>query len=380
MVSLVLAFRFSDDIGAGVVRKNIIPVTNQHLMRESVCGHLNCSMSYMDIEIGIEGRWRVFVTRELPQKALDYLGERCDLEVNPENRALTKEEIIDGIRGKDGLLCHITDKIDEEVINSATDLKMIANCAVGFDNVDVEAATRRDLPVSNTPGVLTDTTAELAWALLLSTARRVAEGDRFTRAGKYRGWDPMLLHGLDLKGKTLGVLGAGRIGTAFALKSRGFDMKVIYTERRANEVLDRELGAEKLEMDELLERADFISIHLPLTPETHHIIGERELKLMRRNAILVNTSRGPIIDEKALAKALKKGWIGGAGLDVYENEPEVEPGLLKLDNVVLLPHLGSATEETRTKMAMMAAENLIAGLEGKIPPNCVNPELFGRER
>ncbi len=325
----------------------------------------------------IERKWKVFVTRKLPQKALDWLSEKCELEVNPENRILKKEEIIEGVKGKDGLLCLLTDKIDAEIIDSV-DLKMIANYAVGFDNVDIKAATQRKIPVSNTPGVLTDATAELAWALLFSVARRAVEGDKFCRADKFRGWDPMLMLGVDLKGKTLGVVGAGRIGTAFALKSRGFEMNVIYTKRSENEILEKELGAKRVEMDELLKSSDFISIHLPLNSKTRHIIGEWELKLMRPTSILINTSRGPVVDEKALVKALKEEWIRGAGLDVYENEPVIEPGLLDLDNVVLLPHLGSATEETRTKMAMMAAENLITGLEGEVPLNCVNAEVFKR--
>ena len=320
-------------------------------------------------------KWKVFVTRKLPQKALDWLGEKCELEVNPENRILKKEEVIKGVKGKDGLLCLLTDKIDAEVMDSA-DLKMIANYAVGFDNVDVKAATKRKIPVSNTPGVLTDATAELAWALLFSMARRVVEGDKFCRAGKYKGWDPMLLLGMDLKGKTLGVVGAGRIGTAFALKSRGFGLKVLYTDKRKNELLEKELGAKQVELRELLKEADFVSIHTTLTPKTKHLIGEKELRIMKPKAILINASRGPMLDEKALARALKEGWIFGAGLDVYENEPEMEPELLDLDNVVLLPHLGSATEETRTKMALMAAENLVAGLKGGVPPNCVNPEVF----
>ena len=320
-------------------------------------------------------KWKVFVTRKLPQKALDWLGEKCELEVNPENRILKKEEVIKGVKGKDGLLCLLTDKIDAEVMDSA-DLKMIANYAVGFDNVDVKAATKRKIPVSNTPGVLTDATAELAWALLFSMARRVVEGDKFCRAGKYKGWDPMLLLGMDLKGKTLGVVGAGRIGTAFALKSRGFGLKVLYTDKRKNELLEKELGAKQVELRELLKEADFVSIHTTLTPKTKHLIGEKELRIMKPKAILINASRGPMLDEKALARALKESWIFGAGLDVYENEPEMEPELLDLDNVVLLPHLGSATEETRTKMALMAAENLVAGLKGGVPPNCVNPEVF----
>ncbi|PKK81599.1 MAG: D-glycerate dehydrogenase, partial [Thermoplasmata archaeon HGW-Thermoplasmata-2] len=228
--------------------------------------------------------------------------------------------------------------------------------------------------VTNTPGVLTDATADVAWALLFAAARRIAEGDRMVRTGKFNGWSPTMMLGQDVQGKILGVIGAGRIGTAFALKSRGFGMKVLYFARQRNEMLEKELGAKKVPLDELLKTADFVSIHIPLTAETKHLIGERELRTMKKTAVLVNTARGPVIDEKALAKALKEKWIFGAGLDVYENEPMVNEELLSLDNVVLAPHIGSATVETRSRMAMMAVENIIAALEGKVPPNCVNPE------
>jgi lactate dehydrogenase-like 2-hydroxyacid dehydrogenase len=320
--------------------------------------------------------WKVFVTRKLPQKAMDWLSKQCKLEVNVEDRVLRKSELIEGVKGKEGLLCLLTDKVDGEIMDAEPRLRMIANYAVGFENIDVEAAIKRKIPVSNTPGVLTDTTAELAWALLFSVARRVIEGDKFCRARKFKGWGPMLMLGKDLKGKVLGIIGAGRIGSAFALKSKGFGLKVLYTDLRKNELLEKELGAKQVELKELLKTSDFISIHTKLTPKTRHLIGERELKLMKPTAILINASRGPIVKEEALGRALKERWIWGAGLDVYENEPAIKPELLDLDNVVLLPHLGSATEETRTKMAMMAAENLVVGLQGKIPPNCVNPEIF----
>lgn len=304
------------------------------------------------------------------------LRKHHEFEINPENRVLTKEEIIEGVKGKDGLLCLLTDRIDEDVIKAEPKLKMIASYAVGYDNIDIKAATKRKIPVSNTPGVLTDATSEMAWALLFSTARRIVEGDKFTRAGKFQGWDPMLLHGMSIANATLGVVGAGRIGTAFALKSKGFNMSVLYVDERKNDILEKELNAKKVTIDKLLKESDFISLHVPLISSTHHLISDKELKMMKQTAVLINTSRGPVIDEKALVKALKNNWIFSAGLDVYENEPNVTKELLQLDNVVLQPHSASATAESRTKMAVIAAENMIAGLKGEIPPNCVNPNVF----
>jgi len=319
---------------------------------------------------------KVFITRKIPTPGLDLLRKEFTIKVSSDNCVLTKEEIIKGIKGSDGLLCLLTDPIDREVIYAEPKLKMIASYAVGYDNIDISAATKRGIPVSNTPGVLTETTAELAWALLFSVARRIAEGDRFTRVGKFKGWEPLLMLGQDVTNKTLGIIGAGRIGTAFALKSKGFQMKVIYTDEQRNEQLERELGAKKLPLSDLLKESDFVSIHVPLMKATHHLIGEKELKMMKKTAILLNTARGPIIDEAALIKALKEHWIFGAGLDVYEQEPKIPEELKKLDNVILQPHTGSGTIETRTKMALMAAENLIEGLKGNIPPNCINKEVF----
>jgi glyoxylate reductase len=323
---------------------------------------------------------KIFVTRKIPKPGLDLLRKEYDLEVYKYDRVPTKEEIIKGLKGKDGLLCLLTDSIDREIISSEPKLKMIANYAVGYNNIDVQAATERGILVSNTPDVLTNTTAEMAWALLFSVARRIAEGDKFTRARKFKGWSPMLMLGQDVSNKTLGIIGAGRIGTAFALKSKGFNMKVLYVDERQNTILERELGAKKVSFDDVLKKSDYISVHVPLIPSTHHLIGEKELQMMKKNAVLINTSRGPIIDEKALTKALKKKRIFGAGLDVYEQEPMIEKELLALDNVVLQPHSASATTETRTKMAIMAAENMMAGLSGKIPPNCVNTEVFNKKR
>ena len=319
---------------------------------------------------------KIFVTRKIPEPGLDLLRKHHEVYVNPEDRVLSKKEVIENLKGKSGLLCLLTDQIDAEVIESEPNLKMIANYAVGYNNIDVKTATKHKIPVSNTPDVLTDTTAEMAWALLFSVARRIVEADKFTRNGNFKGWAPMLMHGQDVTGKTLGIIGTGRIGTAFALKSKGFDMNVLYYDVKTNDKLEKELGAEKVELDVLLKKSDFISLHVPLIDSTKHLIGERELKMMKRTAILINTSRGPVIDEKSLSKALKERWIYGTGLDVYEKEPEIHLDLLKLDNVILQPHSASATTETRNKMSIMAAENMIQGLKGENPSNCVNKEIF----
>lgn len=325
-------------------------------------------------------RPKVFVTRRIPEPGLDMLREKCDIEVNPEDRVLTRAEIIEGIKGKDGLLCLLTDTIDGEIMDVNPKLKVISNYAVGFNNIDIPAATKRGIPVTNTPGVLTDTTADFAWALLMATARRVVEGDKFTRAGKYKGWGPMLLLGCDVYGKTLGIVGLGRIGQAVAKRARGFDMRVVYfDEYRLAEEKEKELGVEYLPFEEVLKVADFISIHVPLMESTHHLFGAPQFEQMKRNAIFINTSRGPVVDEKALVEALKSGKIAGAGLDVYEEEPLLAPGLADLDNVVLAPHIASATVETRTKMATMAATNLLAALEGRVPPNIVNKEVYEKK-
>ncbi len=319
---------------------------------------------------------KIFVTRTIPKPGLDLLQRKFTVTVNSDDRVLTKKEIIQGIRESDGLLCLLTDQIDREVIYAEPKLKMIASYAVGYDNIDITAATERGIPVSNTPDVLTDTTAELAWALLFSVTRRIVEGDTFTREGKFKGWAPLLMLGQDVTHKTLGIIGAGRIGTAFALKSKGFDMKVLYTDEQRNEQLEHKIGAKKVSLLDLLKESDIISIHVPLITSTYHLIGEKELKLMKKTAVILNTARGPIIDETALIKALKKHWIFGAGLDVYEHEPKLPEELKKLNNVILQPHTGSGTVETRTKMALIAAENLIEGLKGNIPPNCINKEVF----
>ena len=324
--------------------------------------------------------WNVFVTRRVPQAGLDMLYAPCEtVEVNPEDRVLTREEILASVQGRDGVLCLLTDTIDDEVFEAARGAKIFANYAVGFNNIEVEAATRRGIMITNTPGVLTDATSDMAWALLFAAARRMVESDRFVREGRFEGWGPMLFLGGDITGRTLGLVGAGRIGAAVARKSVGFRMKVLYTDTVRNEALEQEIGAERVKLEELLKASDFVSIHVPLMPETVHLIGAEQLALMKETAYLINTSRGPVVDENALVEALKARKIAGAGLDVYENEPEMAPGLAELDNVVLAPHIASATVETRTKMATMAAGNLLAGLRGEIPPNLVNPEVLSKE-
>ncbi|MCU0849778.1 MAG: D-glycerate dehydrogenase [Candidatus Thermoplasmatota archaeon] len=322
---------------------------------------------------------KIFVTRMIPQPGLDMLTKEFIVDINTSDRVLSKDEIIRALKGKDGLLCLLTDPIDKDVITAEPKLKMIASYAVGYDNIDVAAATKRGIPVSNTPGVLTETTAELAWALLFSVSRRIVEADKFTRSGQFKGWAPMLMLGQDVSQKTLGVIGTGRIGTAFALKSKGFNMNVLYTDEQPNRELEQQLGARRVPLQTLLKESDFISVHVPLTRETFHLIDEKELRLMKNTAVLINTARGPIIHEKALVKALSEQWIFGAGLDVYEEEPHLSEGLKGLDNVVLQPHTGSGTIETRTKMALMAAENMIIGLKGGVPPNCINKEVFKKK-
>ncbi|MGE5509349.1 MAG: 2-hydroxyacid dehydrogenase [Chitinophagales bacterium] len=321
-------------------------------------------------------KWKVFVTREIPAPGLDMLRAECEVDLNPHDRVLTREELLAGVRGKDGLLCLLTDTIDGEVMDAGLPtLRGIANYAVGFNNIVVEEATRRHLPVSNTPGVLTDTTADLAWTLLMSTARRIVEADQFMRAGKYEGWAPMMFLGQDVHGKTLGLVGFGRIGEAMARRAKGFDMKVLYYDaRRRTPEEEERLGVEFRPLEELLAVSDFVSLHVNLDATTRHLIGAPQLATMKPTAILINSARGPVVDEAALVEALRKGQIAGAGLDVYEYEPKMVPGLAELPNVIVVPHIASASVETRTKMATMAAGNLLAMLKGEPIPNLVNPE------
>jgi len=322
---------------------------------------------------------KVLVTQRIPEPGVEMLDAECDVEVLKETGIPSKSELLEAIGGKDGLLCLLTDVVDVDVMEAAPTLRVISNYAVGFDNVAVDAATQRGIAVTNTPGVLTETTADLTWALLLAVARRIAEADKWTRAGNYRGWDPLLLLGTDVYGKTLGILGMGRIGRAVARRARGFDMHVIYYDtRRASRDVEESLRLEFLSKDEVITNADYLSVHAPLTPETRHMIGARELRMMKRSAYLINVARGPVVDEKSLVEALSEGMIAGAAFDVYEDEPNLAPGLTELDNVVLAPHIGSATTETRSKMAVMAAQNLLAVLKGEAPEHCANPEVLRR--
>jgi len=319
---------------------------------------------------------KVLITRMLPQPALDIVFTHCEVDLNRRDVRYTKQQLLRRLKRKAGMICLLTDAIDAAVLRRNPQLKIVSNVAVGIDNIDLRAAIKHGIMVTNTPGVLTETTAEFAWALAMAAARRVVEGDRFVRAGKWKEWMLMGFLGRDLFGKTLGICGLGRIGSAVARRARGFNMRIVYTQRHRNEAKERELDATYVDKPTLLKESDFVVLVLPLTPETRHYIGPKELKAMKATAILVNVARGPIVDEKALVHALKTGTIAGAGLDVFEREPKVQRGLLRLPNVVLAPHIASASMETRTRMACMAAENCVAALTGLRPPNIVNPEVL----
>ena len=320
----------------------------------------------------------IYLTRNIPGDAVEILKKEFEVVINPDDRPVTREELLENMKGKKGILCQMTDKIDREILEAAAEsgIRGFANYAVGYDNVDVKTASELHIQISNTPDVLTDATAEMAWALLFTAARRTAEIDRFIREGKWERFSPFMFLGGEITGKTLGIIGAGRIGTAMALKSRGFNMKVLYTARRNNSILDELPGSEKVELDELLKRSDFVSLHVPSSKETFRLIGERELGLMKKSAYLINTARGAVVDEKALISALKNKIIAGAGLDVYEKEPEFSEEFLKLDNAALSPHIGSATYDARNNMGLKAAANITAMVKGERAPDCLNPEIF----
>jgi len=323
---------------------------------------------------------KIYLTRKIPNIAGSLLKEKGYIvDVNPDDRVLKKEELVGALKKGvyDAVLCLLTDKIDASVFDAAgKQCKIFANYAVGFDNIDLKTARDRDVMITNTPGVLSETVAEHTFALMLAIAHRIPEGDRFSRAHKYKGWGPMLLLGIDLAGKTVGIVGLGRIGSLVAHHaSRGFGAKIIYYDVKRNKQFEKDYGAKFYEtIDKLLPDADFVSIHVPLLPETHHLMNAERFQLMKNSAYLINTSRGPIIDEFALAQVLKNGGIRGAAIDVFENEPEIEKQLLELENVILTPHIASATEETRSKMAEIAAKNIIEALEGRIPPNVVQAD------
>ena len=319
----------------------------------------------------------VFITSRFPDDIVKRISETYHVDGHLSDSPLDHRQLSISASRCEGLICTITDTIDADIIDASKHLKIVANYGVGYNNIDVAAATRRGIMVTNTPGVLTNTTADLAMALILAVGRRVVEGDRRVRNGEFHHWSPFEFLGADITGKTLGLIGMGRIGQAVVQRARGFSMSVLYHNRHRLSVdQEQALGVTYAPLDQLLAGSDFVSLHVPLTPDTRHLIGARQLALMKPGAYLINTARGPVIDEKALVAVLEQGKIAGAGLDVYENEPELTPGLKALSNVVLLPHVGSATSETRYRMAVMAAENLLTGLAGQRPPNCVNPQVL----
>ena len=323
---------------------------------------------------------KVFVTRAIPEKGFEIVRDFCNVDLWPEELPPGREDILKHVRGVDGLLCLLTDKVDGEVMDEAgLQLKVISNHAVGFDNIDVPAATARRIPVGNTPDVLTDATADFAFALMMAVARRIPESERYVHAGKWKTWGPMTLLGVDIKGATLGLVGFGRIGKAVARRALGFDMRVIFydpSEKKPNP----DLKATPVDFETLLEESDFLSLHTPLTPDTRHLIDSEALSKMKPNAVLVNTARGPIVDPEALYEALKEHRIFGAGLDVTDPEPiPLDSPLLTLDNIVVVPHVASASTTSREQMSWMAAQNLVAGLKGERLPNCVNPQVYSQK-
>jgi glyoxylate reductase len=314
----------------------------------------------------------VVVTRAVPREALELLAAHATVDANGADVGYTPEELVSHARDADAMVSLLTDRIDDSVISQCPKLKVVANVAVGYDNIDVAAAARRGVAVTNTPGVLTDATADFAWALLLAVARNVVPADRYVRDRRFREWMMMEFHGAELAGRTLGIAGFGRIGAAVARRGRGFGMHVIYANsRRVAQALEEETGAHFVDKETLLASSDVLSLHVPLTAATRHYLSDAEFALMKASAFVINTARGPVIDEAALARALTSGAIRGAGIDVFEREPAVDPALLAAPNTVLAPHIGSATTETRTKMALMAAENVIAVLAGRTPVNPV---------
>ena len=319
---------------------------------------------------------KVLITREIPSPGVELLKSECEVDVNFEDRALTRQELLYRSADKDAVICLLTEKINAEFFDAAPNIKGVANYAVGFDNMDVTEAVKRRIPLSNTPDVLTDATAEMAWALLFAVARRVIESDLYLRSGQWDGWGPLQYVGRSVSGKTLGIVGPGRIGSSMAMMSRGFNMKVLYSGNRRNMELEKKTNAEFVPFSDLVKESDFISIHVPLRPETKHMFNKEIFKKMKKTAIIINTARGPVINESNLLDALTKGEISGAGLDVYEFEPGVTETLKKLNNVVLTPHTGSATIKSREAMSIMAAENILAMLHNKKPLQCINSEIY----
>jgi gluconate 2-dehydrogenase len=322
-----------------------------------------------------KGKPKVLVTREVFDETLGFLSEHCDVDSNQEDIALPPDELARRIADKHGVLCSLTDRVDAALLAHAPALRVVANIAVGYNNIDVPACSARGIMATNTPGVLDDSTADLAWTLMLGAARRVTEVERYVRDGEWQGWRLKQWLGTDVHHATLGIVGMGRIGQAIARRAKGFDMRVLYHNRkRVAESIELELNAAWTSLDELLRQSDFVVLQVPYSPETHHLIGAAELAKMKPGAILVNSTRGGVVDDAALIDALRNRAIRAAGLDVFENEPRLNPGFLELDNVVLTPHVGSSTEATRRAMAMTAAQNAVAALMGSRPPNLINPE------
>ena len=325
------------------------------------------------------GKPAVLVSRLLPEPAMEMARRGAEIDAYGVDAAMPRSELLTRLRGKQGLICVISEAIDQPLLDACPDLKVVSNVAVGYNNVDVAACTKRGVVVTNTPDVLTDTTADFAWALLMAAARRVVESDRYVREGRFQKWEYMLLLGGDVHGKTLGVVGFGRIGRAMARRAQGFGMRVLYQDAvAADAATERELNATRVDLPTLLRESDFVTLHTPLIPETRHLINAQSLKTMKKSAFLINAARGPVVDEAALVQALREHWIAGAGLDVFEEEPKVHQGLIGLPNVVLAPHIASASSETRLKMATLAVENCLAVLGGKTPPTPVNPEVLKR--
>ncbi|MEA3155432.1 MAG: glyoxylate/hydroxypyruvate/2-ketogluconate reductase [Betaproteobacteria bacterium] len=322
-------------------------------------------------------RPKILVTREVFDETLEYLREHCDVDANQEDMALAPDALMKRLADKEGVICSLTDRIDAALLERCPKLKVVANIAVGYNNIDVPACSARGIMATNTPGVLDDSTADLAWTLMLGAARRITEVERYVRNGEWKGWRLKQWLGIDVHHATLGIIGMGRIGQAIARRAAGFDMRVLYHNRkRVDEEIERKLNTRWVSLDELLGKSDFVVLQVPYSPETHHLIGAAQLSKMKRNAILINSTRGGVVDDQALISALRNGTIRAAGLDVFENEPKLNPAFLDLDNVVLAPHIGSSTEATRRAMAMTAAKNAVAVLIGSTPPNLINAEAI----
>ena len=322
-------------------------------------------------------RPKVLITRKIFDEAIAMAKKYFEVENNQDDTPLNPHELVQRLQGKVGAIILLTDRIDEDVLSQCPDLKIVCNIAVGYNNIDIPACTRHKIMVTNTPGVLDDTTADFTWTLLLAAARRIVEADQYLRSSQWSGWKLMEFLGYDVHHKVIGICGLGRIGQGVARRAKGFNMRILYTDIvQVNPSIEKELGAHFVDKKTLLSESDFVTLHVPLMPQTTHYISVAEFALMKPTAFLINASRGPVVDEKALVQALQEGRIAGAGLDVYEREPEVEPALIGMKNVVLAPHIASASHETRLRMAMMAAENLVVGLTGKRPPNLVNEEVL----